>query len=218
MIDQLFEHLRIELLFAHQIDQNAGIEIAAARAHDHPAGRGQAHAGVDRLARFDRGDAGAIAEMGDDQPVSADRPPADARSTRRKARETRSAGCPAIAIPWRSAAPARPRASRRERRCRSTPTCGSPGKCSRAKRMTAKAAGVCSGAKAAAASSCRSTASSIRQCCRSCGPPCTMRCPTAAGRRHPALGQKPPDADDRFALARNGRRLGELGLPPRIRA
>ena len=70
VIDQLFEHLRIELPFAHQIDQNAGVEIAAARAHDDPAGRGQAHAGVDRPARFDRGDAGAIAEMGDDQPVS----------------------------------------------------------------------------------------------------------------------------------------------------
>ena len=69
VIDQLFEHGGIELLLAHQIDQNAGIEITAARAHDHPAGWGQSHAGVDRFAGFDRSDACAIAEMGDHQAV-----------------------------------------------------------------------------------------------------------------------------------------------------
>src|ERR1700680_3875253 len=69
VIDQLFEHGRIEFLLPHQIDQDAGIEIAAARAHDHPAGWGQSHAGVDRFAAPDRGDAGAIAEMGNYQAV-----------------------------------------------------------------------------------------------------------------------------------------------------
>src|ERR1700730_4944347 len=69
VIDQLFEHRRIELLLTHQIDQNAWIEIAAARAHDHPAGWGQSHAGVDRFAAFDRGDACAIAEMGNYEEV-----------------------------------------------------------------------------------------------------------------------------------------------------
>src|SRR5271156_6229024 len=69
LIDQLFERGGIELLFTHQIDQNTWIEIAAARAHDDPAGRGQSHAGVDRFAPFDRGDACAIAEMGDYQAV-----------------------------------------------------------------------------------------------------------------------------------------------------
>ena len=69
VIDQFFEHGRIELLFAHQIDQNARIEIATARAHDHPAGWGQSHAGVDRFSAFDRGDACTIAEMGNDQAV-----------------------------------------------------------------------------------------------------------------------------------------------------
>src|ERR1700730_10806687 len=49
VIDQIFEHRRIELLLTHQIDQNAWIEIAAARAHDHPAGWGQSHARVDRF-------------------------------------------------------------------------------------------------------------------------------------------------------------------------
>ena len=69
MIDKIFEHDRIELLLTRQIDQNAWIEIAAARAHNHPAGRGQAHAGVDGLAALDRGDAGAVAKMGNYQTV-----------------------------------------------------------------------------------------------------------------------------------------------------
>jgi hypothetical protein len=69
VIDQLFEVDGIVLLLAHQIDQDAGIEITAARAHNHAAGRGQSHAGVDRFAAFDRGDACAIAEMRDYQAV-----------------------------------------------------------------------------------------------------------------------------------------------------
>src|ERR1700733_5063990 len=47
--------------------------------------------------------------------------------------------------------------------------------------MTARADGMCRGAKAVAASSCVKTVSSIRQCCRSFGPPWTMRCPIASG-------------------------------------
>jgi hypothetical protein len=68
-VNKLLEHARIELLLSHQIDQDAWIEIAATRAHDHAAGRGQSHARVDRFAGFDRGDAGAIAEVGDDQAI-----------------------------------------------------------------------------------------------------------------------------------------------------
>ena len=49
--------------FAHQIDQHARIEIAAARSHDHPTGRGQTHAGVNGLTAFNGGETGAIAEM-----------------------------------------------------------------------------------------------------------------------------------------------------------
>ena len=49
------------------IDQNAWIEIAATRAHDHAAARGQSHARVDRLTGFDRGYAGAISKVGDDK-------------------------------------------------------------------------------------------------------------------------------------------------------
>ena len=40
--------------------------------------------------------------------------------------------------------------------------------------------------------------------------------PDGTGRRHPAFSQKPPDADDRFALGRNGRRFGGQDFPPRI--
>ena len=69
MIDQFFEHGGIEFLLAQQIDQNSRIEIAAPRAHDHAAGWGQTHAGVDRFSGSDRGHACAIAEMGDDEAV-----------------------------------------------------------------------------------------------------------------------------------------------------
>ncbi len=68
-VDQLFERCHVELPFTHQVNQNAWIEIAAARAHDHAAARGQSHARVDRFTGFDRVDAGAIAEVGDDQPL-----------------------------------------------------------------------------------------------------------------------------------------------------
>src|SRR5258707_13385025 len=46
VIDQRFKARGVEILLACQIDQDAGIEIATARPHDHSAGWGQAHAGV----------------------------------------------------------------------------------------------------------------------------------------------------------------------------
>src|SRR6266699_4082025 len=63
VIDQCFETRGVEVLFAHQIDQHTRIEIAAARSHDHPTGRGQTHAGINGLATFNGGETGAIAEM-----------------------------------------------------------------------------------------------------------------------------------------------------------
>src|ERR1035441_4394701 len=63
VIDQRLETRGIEVLFAHQIDQHTGIEIAAARPHDHPTGWGQTHAGVNGLAAFNGSETGAIAEM-----------------------------------------------------------------------------------------------------------------------------------------------------------
>src|SRR5580692_244839 len=69
MIDQLFEHGCIEVLLAHQIDQNTRIKIATPRAHDHPAGWGQSHTGIDRSAGFDRRHTSALAKMSDDETV-----------------------------------------------------------------------------------------------------------------------------------------------------
>ena len=67
-IDQGFEPVGIEVVNAHQVDKHPGIEVAGARAHDHPAGGREAHAGVDGHAVLDRADAGAMAEVGDHQP------------------------------------------------------------------------------------------------------------------------------------------------------
>ena len=68
-VDQLFKTRGVEIPFSHQIDQHARIEIAAARAHDHPAGWRQSHAGVDGVAIFDGCDTRAIAEVRNDDPV-----------------------------------------------------------------------------------------------------------------------------------------------------
>ncbi len=69
MIDERFETRGVEVLFPQQVYQNARIEIAAARPHDRPSGRGQAHAGIYGLAAFDGGDTGAIAQMRNDQSI-----------------------------------------------------------------------------------------------------------------------------------------------------
>ena len=69
VIDQLLDPVCVEFLLTHQIDQDAWIKIATARAHDHPAAWGQSHAGIDRFTPFDSGNAGAIAEMSDDQAI-----------------------------------------------------------------------------------------------------------------------------------------------------
>ena len=68
-INQLVDLVGIELLLSHQVDENTGIEITAARAHDQPAGGSQSHAGVDRFPALDRSHARAIAEMSDDEAV-----------------------------------------------------------------------------------------------------------------------------------------------------
>jgi len=67
MVHQFFERGRAPALLAHEIDQHAGIEVAAARAHDQAAARRQAHAGVDRHPVAHRRDACAVAQMGDEQ-------------------------------------------------------------------------------------------------------------------------------------------------------
>src|ERR1019366_2968425 len=49
VIDQRLDPVCVEFLLTHQIDQDAWIKIATARAHDHPAAWGQSHAGIDRF-------------------------------------------------------------------------------------------------------------------------------------------------------------------------
>jgi len=69
VIDQRFKARGVEILLACQIDQDAGIEISTAGPHDRSAGWGQAHAGVNGMTALDGGDANAIAEMRDDEPI-----------------------------------------------------------------------------------------------------------------------------------------------------
>ena len=66
VINQRFEVPGVEVLFAHQINQHARIEITAASSHDHSAGWGQTHAGVNGLAGSHGGETGTIAEMRND--------------------------------------------------------------------------------------------------------------------------------------------------------
>ena len=47
----------------HQVEQHAGIELAAARSHRQTVKGGEAHAAVDADAVADRAHAGAVAEM-----------------------------------------------------------------------------------------------------------------------------------------------------------
>jgi hypothetical protein len=67
VVDQVFHASCIELFFAYQVRERTGVEVAASRAHDQPAGGCQAHAGVDRLAVQHSGDAGAVAQVRNQQ-------------------------------------------------------------------------------------------------------------------------------------------------------
>ena len=68
-IDHLVELLGAHVLGARQIPNQPGIEIAGPGAHGHPGGRGETHAGVHGFAVTHRRQAGAIAEVGEDDPA-----------------------------------------------------------------------------------------------------------------------------------------------------
>ncbi len=55
-----------ELQVVHEIDEQAGVHVARAGAHDQSGGGGEGHGGVDRFAVMDGGHAGAGAEVGED--------------------------------------------------------------------------------------------------------------------------------------------------------
>ena len=87
---------RRSCLCSYQVQHHAGIERAAARAHQQAVERGEAHGRVDAAAVPHGAHAGAIAEMGDDDPAARqpDRSRAGGgRHNRRTGRESRSAGC-----------------------------------------------------------------------------------------------------------------------------
>ena len=61
VIDQIRKLGDIKLHFSHQVEQNTWIYVANARAHDHPTGGRQTHAGVNRFSVFDGSHASAVA-------------------------------------------------------------------------------------------------------------------------------------------------------------
>ena len=67
MIDQRFNQDSVRLLLAHRVHQNAGVKVATARARDDTAARLHARAAVDRQTRLHRGDADAVARIGNKQ-------------------------------------------------------------------------------------------------------------------------------------------------------
>ena len=54
LVDQIIDGRGAASLFLEQVEQHAGIEVAGARAHHQPAGRREAHRGVDALAALGR--------------------------------------------------------------------------------------------------------------------------------------------------------------------
>ena len=66
VVEELFERVSGQVFVAEEVDEDAGVEVAAAGAHGDAAGGGEAHGGVDGFAVEDGGDAGAVAEVRDD--------------------------------------------------------------------------------------------------------------------------------------------------------
>src|SRR5260370_30107060 len=66
MVYQALEALRVVALFFEEIEEDAGVEVAAARDHHEAAGRRESHGGVERPAVAYRRHARAVAKVGDD--------------------------------------------------------------------------------------------------------------------------------------------------------
>ena len=66
MVEQNFKFIGTELLIAHEVEKDARIEIAGARAHRDSAGGSEAHGGVDRCSIPKSAQAGSITEMRED--------------------------------------------------------------------------------------------------------------------------------------------------------
>ena len=108
----------------YQVEHDAGVERAAARAHGQAVERGEAHGAVDAAAGLHGAHAGAAAEMGDDHPavgdLGRDLPAGRGRCIRRTGRGSRSGGCPRRRTGAAGRTSRRPRDGRGGRRYRST--------------------------------------------------------------------------------------------------
>jgi hypothetical protein len=67
MVHQVVKLVRAIGFGAHDVDEDPGVEIAAAGAHHEACGRRKAHGGIARLTILHRRQAGAVAQMGDHQ-------------------------------------------------------------------------------------------------------------------------------------------------------
>lgn len=68
-VDQVLQPIGVQRQAAHQVGQHARVQVPTAAAHHQAAGGCQAHAGVHRLAYQHGSDAGAIAQVGNQQPA-----------------------------------------------------------------------------------------------------------------------------------------------------
>src|SRR5712692_10718479 len=66
MVYQALEALRVVALFFEEIEEDAGVEVAAARAHHEASSRRESHGGVERPSVAYRRHARAVAQVGDD--------------------------------------------------------------------------------------------------------------------------------------------------------
>ncbi len=67
MVEHALDLLQAHADLAVQVEDDRRVGVAGARAHHEAAHRAEAQAGVDRASSVDRGDAGAVAQVADDQ-------------------------------------------------------------------------------------------------------------------------------------------------------
>ena len=181
-VEQLLHASGAHPALADQVQQHAGVERAAARAHQQPVQRGEAHGGGDAAPVPHGAEAGAVAEMrGHDTtrapPAAPSSDSAGATLLVGQAVEAVAADAPVVQR-GRAGRSARPRPGCGGRRCRSKPPAAGPARAPAMARIGARLCGWCNGASGASASSSRSSASSRARPPRGRSPPCTTRWPT----------------------------------------
>ena len=68
--EQRVERVGGHPMLSHEVDQQAGVEVAGTRAHHQAAQRREAHRGVDAAAMLDGGHAGAMPQVGNDEALA----------------------------------------------------------------------------------------------------------------------------------------------------